>query len=94
VSVSGERLDARPNPFQAGTSIRVVTGRAGERTLLVCDVTGRTVRHLAAGSFLPGVRELTWDGRDDRAVPAPTGLYLVRLLGGPRPLQLRVALLH
>jgi hypothetical protein len=90
----GARLAARPNPFVAGTSIRVDTPSGADGSLIVCDIGGRVVRHLAGGRFGPGSREVTWDGRGDRGQPLAAGVYLVRLVGGPRALQMRVALLR
>ena len=44
------------------------------------DVAGRTVRTLASGAFGAGRNAVPWDGRDARGVPAPGGLYFVRLI--------------
>jgi hypothetical protein len=44
--------------------------------LLVCDVSGRTVRALRAPA---GAREVTWDGADESGARASAGLYLAKL---------------
>ncbi|MCK4414387.1 MAG: hypothetical protein KAY32_12665 [Candidatus Eisenbacteria sp.] len=50
--------------------------------LTVHDVTGRTVRELADGSFAPGTHELSWDGRDERGMAVRTGIYFCCLRVG------------
>lgn len=65
-------LRAWPNPFR--TSVRVEgVGPAGT-PLVVIDVAGRVIRHLAAGA--DGTAE--WDGRNDTGQPPAPGLYLIR----------------
>jgi len=88
------RLRAEPNPCRAGTNVHVETPAASDLELEVCDVTGRVVRHLAAGRFRPGPHDVAWDGRSDRNQPLPAGIYLVRLNGGARAVQMRVVLLR
>jgi hypothetical protein len=53
--------------------------RMGPARLDVFDAAGRRVRALAWGAFDPGIYRVTWDGRDERGVPAPPGVYVVRL---------------
>jgi flagellar hook assembly protein FlgD len=47
--------------------------------LRVFDVAGRVVATLAEGPLAAGEHPFRWNGRDDRAAPAPAGLYFVRL---------------
>ena len=91
---SGTRLRAAPNPCFGGTAIRVDAGATGEERLLVCDLLGRTVRHLQSGSFAPGSRDVPWDGRDDRGARLAAGVYLVVLQSTGRTYQTRVILLQ
>lgn len=88
------RLSALPNPCVAGTTIRVEAPSAIERDLVVCDLSGRVVRHLAAGSFGPGTRTVAWDGNGDRGERLPAGVYFARLAGGPGAPPVRIALLR
>lgn len=82
---AGLVVRARPNPFASSTHIRfaIPASEAGmPATLDVCDVTGRLVRNLLAGAQVPGVGEVTWDGRDNQGRPAAAGAYLCRLAAG------------
>ncbi len=69
-----------PNPFNPMTTIAFeipVTG--GERThvtLRVFDVRGRLIRTLLDEPRAPGAYRVTWDGRDDRNAPVPSGTYI------------------
>lgn len=58
--------------------------------LLVCDISGRTVRSLRAPA---GAHELTWDGADETGARAAAGLYLAKLehageRGASKPVRL------
>jgi flagellar hook assembly protein FlgD len=52
---------------------------AGNVSLQVYDVTGRTVRTLRSGFQKPGVYIATWNGRDERGREVPKGIYFYRL---------------
>jgi flagellar hook assembly protein FlgD len=47
----------------------------------VLDVTGRRVRRLASGLQDAGLREVTWDARDEGGRSVSAGVYFVRLRG-------------
>ena len=68
-----------PNPFNPKTLIRFELPRAGEVTIEVFDVDGRTLRVLLSGSLPAGYHEVSWDGRDTSGRGLPTGVYLYRL---------------
>ncbi len=87
---SGARLGRPyPNPFRAGAAAALtIPFRAGAAApgtpvvVRVFDVKGRLVRGLAipaapSGGFGAAV----WNGKDDRGVPAASGLYVVHVLG-------------
>jgi flagellar hook assembly protein FlgD len=42
------------------------------------DVSGRALRTLLDGRYEAGTQDLVWDGRDERGLVAPAGLYFVR----------------
>jgi hypothetical protein len=50
----------------------------------VYDVTGRHVALVGAGRQDAGRHTLQWDGRDDRGVEVPTGVYFLRFEAGDR----------
>ena len=70
---------ARPNPFRERTVLWFTLPAAGTVEIVICDVSGRVVRTLAAGSFTSGDHGVEWDGRDDRARPVASGIYLARV---------------
>lgn len=96
-SASLKLLPSRPNPFARTTTIPfVIPTSAGSGVpieLLIVDVSGRTVRRLASGSREPGYHEVTWDGRDDRGIAAPGGVYFCRLRAGETRLRKQLILL-
>jgi hypothetical protein len=68
-----------PNPFNGQTSIRYATNIKGMTRVSIMDITGRRVRNLLTMPQNPGIYNLTWNARDDRARQLPRGVYFVRL---------------
>lgn len=68
-----------PNPFNPATSIRFSLAEEGPVRISVYDVSGRLVRVLEDGSMEAGEHSSVWDGRDDRGVPAASGIYFYRM---------------
>lgn len=59
--------------------IRFSLSGAGQASLRVFDVVGRSVRELWRGGLEAGMHRVEWDGRDDAGRLAPAGVYVVRL---------------
>jgi spore coat protein A len=85
-AVSGE--DARgasylgtgfPNPAPGRVTLQWGLRTPGSAELAIFDIHGRLVRRLASGEQAAGRRTLVWDGRDEKGVSMPSGLYLLRL---------------
>lgn len=70
-----------PNPFNPRTNILYSLPRTMAVRLLIYDVQGRLVRKLVDDVQEAGERQATWDGRDDRGLPASSGVYVYRLVG-------------
>jgi hypothetical protein len=75
------KLAVSPNPFNSLIEIAIV-GVSEHRSISVpeiriFDVTGRKVRDLI---LYPSslILEVTWDGRDEKGYPVPSGVYYVR----------------
>lgn len=82
--VSG--LRAAPQPFGSETTVSFTLGRASAVAARIYTVGGRLVRTLEDGAALgAGVQELRWDGRDERGMQQPAGVYLVRVEAGGEP---------
>jgi hypothetical protein len=74
-----------PNPCQGQTHIRFQVPRPTRVSLKLYDVSGRLVRTLLetkAQGLEPGAYELIWDGKDDRGIELPSGVYFYRLKAG------------
>ena len=69
----------RPNPFSQETVIRFHLPEHGTVSVLVLDVSGAVVRHLAAGSYPAGEHRAVWDGLDDTGHPVAPGMYFYEL---------------
>ncbi len=86
---------AAPNPFNPSTTIRYELASSASVHLDVFDAAGRRVRELVGG--VPGntgAHSVTWDGRDDRGVGLPSGVYFVRLNVGATSQTRRAVLLE
>ncbi len=71
-----------PNPFNPSTKLRYDLAVAGEVSLSIFDITGRKLRDLVQGYQTAGSHEVTWDGRNQSGVSAPSGVYFARMLSG------------
>jgi hypothetical protein len=69
----------RPNPFHSHAQISYALPTAGNVSLQVYDVTGRTVRTLASGFRRAGSYSVSWDAKDSRGRLVPHGVYFYRL---------------
>lgn len=69
----------RPNPFNPATMIEYELSRDEPVRLDVFNVGGRRVATLVDRMQTAGSHRVTWSGRDDRGVPAASGVYLYRL---------------
>jgi hypothetical protein len=70
-----------PNPTVGATSVHFVLPADERVELVLFDVTGRQVKHLAAGTYSAGPHDVVWDGRDASGRTAAPGVYLARLKG-------------
>lgn len=91
---SSVRLLTSPNPFVAGTTIRLVLLRPEVTELGIFDLGGRLVRRLQRGQLAAGPHGFEWNGRDDTGRRAPAGVYFVSLDGPDRRLQARLVKLQ
>ena len=77
-----------PNPFNPQISIRYRVDRRTAAKLEIFDVRGRMVRSLVDGTVEAGPHDITFDGRDDRGLSVPSGIYFLRL-DTPEVLEVR-----
>ena len=72
-------LTACPNPFNPRTVISFELGRAGPVSLVIYDITGRSVRTLVTHELAQGLHSSVWDGRDEAGRAVSSGVYCSRL---------------
>lgn len=82
------------NPFRGVSRLSWSLLTAGEISLQVYAVDGRTVRTLLHGARPAGRGTLSWDGRDDAGRPCPAGMYWVRLQSGDERRSARLLLVR
>jgi imidazolonepropionase-like amidohydrolase len=70
-----------PNPFNLETVISYDLADRQRVEVSVFDVSGRRVTTLGERDQNAGPQSLTWNGRDSRGRPVPTGIYFVRVRG-------------
>lgn len=87
-----------PNPFRVDGETTIefdvppANGNSPTVRLAVYDVMGRRVRDLFSGQ-LQGAQAVTWNGRDERGVPVPAGVYVIRLVAGGQERSVRALVL-
>ncbi len=84
----------QPNPFNPETRFTLHVDREERASLVIFDLGGRVVRTIWEGVLPSGESSFTWDGRDDKGVPVPSGVYFARLAAGERMETRKVTLLR
>jgi len=80
-------LQNYPNPFNPTTTIAFNLPESGFVDLSLYALDGKLVRTLVNQTMQAGLREVLWDGRNDRGTPVSSGVYLYRLRAGNRTLS-------
>jgi len=70
---------ARPNPFNAKTTIRFDTPEECEVELSIYDLSGRRIRTLISEEYRAGRHSVVWNGKDKTGDQMPSGVYFYRL---------------
>gem|GEM_PF-4690420 len=68
-----------PNPFNPTTRIDYYIRGSGTISLMVYDLSGKLVRRLDGGVKPEGKSSVVWDGRNDRGIAVPSGVYFYTL---------------
>ncbi|RMF06329.1 MAG: T9SS C-terminal target domain-containing protein [Candidatus Neomarinimicrobiota bacterium] len=82
-----------PNPFNPTTTIRFAVPYRGPVQITIYSLLGEEIATLQSGSVSPGWHTVSWNGKNSRQQPVPTGLYLIRLSSRETTLSRRVLLL-
>lgn len=87
-------VQAAPNPFNPMTTITCRIANAGRASLEIVDLRGRHVITLVDEHRPAGEHSVTWNGRNDRGVEMPSGVYLSRLQAGGAVVHGRLTLIR
>lgn len=68
-----------PNPFNANTQISFALPQSGKTKLEVFNILGQKVNTLVDEYMTAGFKIVNWDGRDNRGMEVPSGIYFYRL---------------
>ncbi len=93
-AAAGPSFDAFPNPFNPKVTLRCNLPVAGEVGLTIHSPSGRRVRDLFSGRQETVNSAYVWDGRDDRGVEMPSGVYLANLRSAQGDAVTRLVLLR
>jgi glucose/arabinose dehydrogenase len=83
-----------PNPFRNSTSFDVQLSRDGNLEVGVYTASGQLLRRIHSGSMTAGRHSFTWDGSNERSIPAVAGVYFIRAEGLGSSATKRVTLLR
>jgi hypothetical protein len=89
---SNFRITAYPNPFNPQTTIAWELPSAGPLRVAIHDASGRLVRNLWNGEMEAGPGSITWNGRDESARLAGTGVYFARVTSATESLTLKITM--
>lgn len=74
------RLDPNfPNPFNAATVIPFTLNLPGKIRIEIYNLQGQQVALLADTYFAAGTHQIHWNGADATNLPAPSGVYVIRM---------------
>ena len=71
-----------PNPFNPSTTILYDLPRAEKVEVAVFDLLGKKIFTLKNQHQQAGQHRVRWDGRDEKGLPVPSGVYVYRLRAG------------
>ncbi len=83
-----------PNPFNPETTIRYQVARGVKVNVTIYNVLGQKVRTLVDGFKPAGSHRIVWNGKDDRGMSLPTGMYFYKMRAGEFVKVRKMLLLH
>jgi ligand-binding sensor domain-containing protein len=83
-----------PNPFNPSTTISFSLPGEGFVSLDIYNLHGQKIRSLISRTLNAGSHSAVWDGKDERAMTAASGVYIVRLSTGAITASQRMTLVR
>lgn len=83
-----------PNPFNPETKISYSLNDSKKITLDIFNSLGEKVYQLYKGASPPGSFNLTWNGKNEKGVQLPSGIYFYRLSAGDQQITKKMLLLR
>ncbi|KAA3614052.1 MAG: T9SS C-terminal target domain-containing protein [Calditrichaeota bacterium] len=68
-----------PNPFNPQTYFDLTMPRNGDVSAIIYNIRGQEILRIFTGKLDAGQMTLTWSGRNNLGVPAPSGVYILRI---------------
>jgi hypothetical protein len=88
------RVTVSPNPFRTRATLRFLAHGAELARVRLYGPSGRVVRELTRTASRTGFQELIWDGRDQRGVLLPSGIYFFSVRVGTQTATGRLAIVR
>ena len=83
-----------PNPLPTGVTLSYSLPQTSPISLKIYDASGRLVKTLASGDAAAGEHSIYWDGRDERGMRLPSGVYFARLECGREQMMEKIVMLR
>lgn len=72
-------LNTYPNPFSDACNIRIEMAKSASVQVDIYNIRGQHVRRIDLGNIPSGIRNVSWNGRDDRGRQVASGVYTARV---------------
>jgi len=72
-------LTPKPNPFNNQVVIPIRLDRSKNISVLITDITGRTIKNLLMNQLSAGLHQIKWNGESDNGSFVGSGLYFVNV---------------
>ncbi len=79
-----------PNPTNGVVEVKLGVEGTAPVDVAITDVAGRRVKTISDQPGGTGVWSVRWDGRDERGIPVPPGIYMLRLRSGAREIAEKI----
>ncbi len=80
--ISNDLMQNYPNPFNPETNISFNVRESGNVKIDIYNIKGQKVKTLINDSYLPGIHDIVWKGKDDNNKQVASGIYLYKMRNG------------